>query len=262
MMMQKLGFFTGLVFLWWLTAAGKDPVAANAAGTLQPQDGYQLVLQFKPMAGDTPLLLGETYTNCRNEAFTVNIFRFYISHIQLIQNGTGLAIPAGKDSCYLVDATNDPSCNIRLTGMPLTCDSICFMIGVDSIYNASGAQTGTLDPVNGMFWTWNSGYVMAKLEGQSPMSALVNHKMEYHIGGYKGAAAVQRNPRLGFPAGRLGLAAGKETTMIITADVNAWFCGPHSFTISSQPACTTPGPVAAGIADNYSRMFAIKTITQ
>jgi hypothetical protein len=45
---------------------------------------------------------------------------------------------------------------------------IRFLLGVDSARNVSGIQTGALDPARGMFWTWNSGYVMAKIEGSSP----------------------------------------------------------------------------------------------
>ena len=47
-------------------------------------------------------------------------------------------------------------------------NSLSFLLGVDSMHNVSGAQTGALDPANDMFWTWNSGYVMAKMEGASP----------------------------------------------------------------------------------------------
>ena len=43
-----------------------------------------------------------------------------------------------------------------------------FLLGVDSLHNVSGAQTDDLDPAKDMFWTWNSGYVMAKMEGNSP----------------------------------------------------------------------------------------------
>ncbi len=61
-----------------------------------------------------------------------------------------------------------------------------FLLGVDSLHNVSGAQTDALDPAKDMFWTWNTGYVMAKLEGNSPSSALVNNKYEFHVGGFSG----------------------------------------------------------------------------
>lgn len=79
-------------------------------------------------------------------------------------------------------------------------DSITFLIGVDSLHNVSGAQTGALDPVNDMFWTWNSGYVMAKLEGNSSSSPQMNQKFEYHIGGYSGKHNVVKKLSFRFNA--------------------------------------------------------------
>jgi hypothetical protein len=35
--------------------------------------------------------------------------------------------------------------------------AIKFLLGVDSLKNVSGIQTGALDPAKGMFWTWNTG---------------------------------------------------------------------------------------------------------
>jgi hypothetical protein len=58
-------------------------------------------------------------------------------------------------------------------------------LGVDSIRNVSGIQTGALDPLKGMFWTWNSGYVMAKLEGSSESSNSAGNRFTYHIGGFR-----------------------------------------------------------------------------
>lgn len=40
-----------------------------------------------------------------------------------------------------------------------------FSIGMDSIANVSGAFGSDLDPTNGMYWAWQSGYINFKLEG-------------------------------------------------------------------------------------------------
>jgi hypothetical protein len=58
------------------------------------------------------------------------------------------------------------------TGMYLT-------MGVDSARNVSGAQEGALDPANGMFWSWTSGYIMIKAEGLSPQGA--GGSFTYHL---------------------------------------------------------------------------------
>ncbi|RYD74793.1 MAG: hypothetical protein EOP55_14645 [Sphingobacteriales bacterium] len=58
-----------------------------------------------------------------------------------------------------------------------------YTIGVDYARNFAGAQTGALDPINGMFWTWNSGYIFVKLEGSSPKSTATSNMLTFHIGG-------------------------------------------------------------------------------
>ena len=133
------------------------------------------------------------------------------------------------------------------------------MVGVDSARNVSGAQTGALDPAKGMFWTWNTGYIMAKLEGNSPASP--TGIFEYHIGGFKQNESVIKKPVLLFPFGQiLDLKPGKSSEMTVTANVNSWFYNPHDIKLNVNPVCTTPGILAQQIAENYSKMFIVDTV--
>ena len=162
----------------------------------------------------------------------------------------------------LVDAADSLKCLVKLSVAPFRYNRISFTIGVDSAHNVSGAQSGALDPANGMFWTWTSGYVMAKLEGRSSVSSLVNNKMEYHIGGFRGDSSVLRKPVLLFPYGKyLQIGVGSKASMTITANVNAWFYNPHELKIANTPSCTTPGAAAVAISENYSKMFTVTAIT-
>lgn len=54
---------------------------------------------------------------------------------------------------FLIDASDAGSTTIALQALPGKYDQVAFTIGVDSIRNISGAQTGALDPGKGMFWT-------------------------------------------------------------------------------------------------------------
>lgn len=77
----------------------------------------------------------------------------------------------------LVDAADTGSFNIPLS------DSILW-IGMDSIANTSGKLEGVFDPLLGMYWAWNTGYIQLKLTGV----LIQNHQnfpFEYHIGGYR-----------------------------------------------------------------------------
>jgi len=57
--------------------------------------------------------------------------------------------------------------------------SLEYAIGTDSLINVSGAYDGDLDPIHGMYWAWNSGYINFKVEGERN-----NESFSYHIGGY------------------------------------------------------------------------------
>jgi hypothetical protein len=59
-------------------------------------------------------------------------------------------------------------------------DSITFNLGIDSLTNVSGAYEGDLDPMNNMYWTWQSGYINLKFEGSIDDGVI----REYHLGGY------------------------------------------------------------------------------
>jgi hypothetical protein len=66
----------------------------------------------------------------------------------------------------------------------VTYDKFQFDLGIDSTTNVSGAMGGALDPTNGMYWTWQSGYINFKLEGRSISCDTRNHEFQFHLGGY------------------------------------------------------------------------------
>ena len=59
------------------------------------------------------------------------------------------------------------------------------LFGVDSLLQRGGVMDGDLDPVHGMYWTWQSGYIQFKLEGLLRDSA-GERKLELHLGGFEG----------------------------------------------------------------------------
>jgi hypothetical protein len=132
--------------------------------------------------------------------------------------------------------------------------SISFVIGVDSILNVSGVQTGALDPLNGMFWTWNSGYIVAKLEGKSDSSHAPAHSVNWDVGGFKSPNNASRKIQLTVPVHN-SIAADK--VIVIEADLLKWFNAQHEIKIAQTPLCHQPGRLAMQLADNYSHMFTI-----
>ena len=130
------------------------------------------------------------------------------------------------------------------------------MIGVDSLHNCSGAQSGVLDPINGMFWTWNTGYIFMKLEGKSPASKSPGHIFEYHIGGYKEPTNFIRTASLTFSKEPMRINPDKATSIYIKTDVSKILNG-HDQIDFSKMSSVTDFHNSDKIADNYKNMFSI-----
>jgi hypothetical protein len=206
-----------------------------------------------------PLVLDSTkYANYWKETFTVSRLSYYISNVSL--QTMNKKVIKEKNSYHLINEEEEDS---KHFSFPLSSDqytSLSFLIGVDSLKNVSGAQTGALDPLNGMFWTWNTGYIMFKMEGNSPESSIANHKVEYHIGGFSGINNALRNVRLNFNNGAISINKEKITEIIIRTDLDKIWKGAHDLKIAKTAVCTMPGALASGIADNYSKAFEIVKI--
>jgi len=227
-----------------------------------PQKDHNLVLKFKPVVlyDSVPLVLGKAYTNYFKEQFTPTAFKFYVHNFEMINTDSGKVFKLANDKYYLVDFSDSASTEIKISILPYVYNRISFTIGVDSAQNVSGAQTDALDPAHGMFWTWNTGYIMAKLEGTSPKSSQAG-KFEYHIGGFTAAESVIKKVNLLFPyAQNLDLKPGKTSEMFVTCDAYDWFYNPWDIKISATPVVTTPGELAKQVAENYSKMFTVDSV--
>jgi hypothetical protein len=226
-----------------------------------PTPNHDLEIQFKPVVDADSLQFGNIYYNIFNEPYSVRNFKFYITAIELSNTDSGKTYKVNKDEYFLIDFADPSSTKLSLNAVPYTYNRISFTLGVDSIHNVSGAQTGALDPANGMFWTWNSGYIMAKLEGNSTLSNQPNQVIEYHIGGFAGPDNVVQNIDLSFPLNQgVGFLPGRATLMTVTANTNKWFAGPSAISIATTPVCTTPGVLARSVADNYVNMFTVVNV--
>lgn len=218
-----------------------------------------VTITFKNIVNGAPMILRDTsYLNPFEEPYTIKKFKYYISNVRLNYKGGYFK---EINSYHLIDQNKITSLSFSFKAKNQNYGSISFLLGVDSVRNISGAQTGALDPTNDMFWTWNSGYVMAKMEGNSSSSALVNNMFEYHIGGFAGENKVLKTITLQFPGGQPLKVSDKNISKImITADANAWWQKPNEIRIASSPGITSPGLLAKKISENYCNMFTISAI--
>ncbi len=213
-----------------------------------------LQISFYHYNGVSLLQLDSTvYKNAMGQSYTVSKFRYYISNI-ILKKGDGTEFKA--NNYFLIDEDEPASKTISLTGVPEgDYTSIAFLLGVDSLHNCSGAQSGALDPVNGMFWAWNTGYIFLKLEGHADVSTSPGHIFEYHIGGYKEPSNCIRKIVI---KKNLHLARGTVNKITLKADVAAILKSPNKIDFS-QLSSITDFHHATTIADNYAGMFSIIT---
>jgi len=217
-----------------------------------------VVIKFNSYVGNTPLKLDSiTYKNELDQPYTVSKFRYYIGNIALNTKEKEMGFPrmyklideADSDSQKLI--LHFPSAYLKEEFINLS-----FILGVDSEHNCSGAQSGVLDPINGMFWTWNTGYIFLKMEGQSAASKSPGHLLEFHIGGYKAPYNCVRQVKLTFKK-PLMLDGVVADTINVKVDLSQLFKA-HTTVDFSKLSSVTDFHNSTTIADNYQAMFSLQ----
>jgi len=142
-------------------------------------------LDFYPAFGNSDLVLADSVYKLKSgDSIRFETLKFYISNIELLYGDK--TVWKEENSFHLLDAANEKSLHISLTGAPnIPVIEIKFNVGIDSVTNVSGVMGGDLDPTKGMYWTWQSGYINFKLEGKSNMSKSRNNEFQFHLGGYE-----------------------------------------------------------------------------
>ena len=132
------------------------------------------------------------------------------------------------------------------------------MIGVDEdryLDHVTHPYTGALDPANNMFWTWSTGFIHFKMEGNSPAANTPTNKFMYHVGGMSGQYAGQRIVQLDFNGDSLNVGAGVNAEIHLLADVLQVFHAPNDFAITNIATVMQADTSSIRIADNYIDMF-------
>lgn len=225
------------------------------------EGGYRLDIRFRTVAGGSPIRYGDTCYTPQGEAYQPTRFRIYLGQFTLADDTGSLA--SFPDTYHLLDAGDSASLTVRLHADARPFRRIVFQVGIDSIRNVSGAQTGALDPVHGMFWTWNTGYINIRLEGTSPSANTADGRFEYHIGGFRAGESTRRTVALDLPSGQAHtLDASGLSEARIDIELDSWFRSVHDLPIRGGARVTTPGPESVRHADNCARMFTLGSIVK
>ncbi len=223
--------------------------------SFKERGGNTLQVIFHHKVGDSDLVLGNMYVNPFGEELTITSFKYYLSNFHFHSKDLSKDFKI-RNSYYFLNQADESSLVLNFDLPPRSFSALSFMIGVDSIRNVSGVQSGALDPMNGMFWTWNTGYINAKLEGFSPASKNSRQKVEYHIGGFRQRENTIK--KITIPLSEKDVMRnGSLMELHINVDVNKWFKSTHELKIADTSVVMTPGNLATKFADNYANMFSI-----
>lgn len=143
--------------------------------TLRPKQARQ-ELTFEHSFRGKPFALNTPYVTLLGDTVMFTKLKYYISHV----NWSG-----DKENYYLVDVEQLTGANATLsfpTNEKNSTSALSFGIGIDSVRNKSGEQKGVLDPLQGMFWTWEDGYVFLKAEGYFSPNSPKRVSFVLHVG--------------------------------------------------------------------------------
>lgn len=145
----------------------------------------EVSVQFKALLDNQDLSLSDAgFDGDSKNNLQVSVLKFYCSKFQFWQDEK--LIGAETNSYHLVDCSSEKSSEILIKSkLTSHFNRVTFQLGIDSATNVSGAMGGALDPGNGMYWTWQSGYINFKMEGKHPLSTSTQKEFQLHIGGYQ-----------------------------------------------------------------------------
>jgi hypothetical protein len=196
------------------------------------------------------------YLNAFGDTFAVSSFKYYISNIKLKKGNGSYFIE--NESYHLLDAGDTVNtCKIKLKNVPFDdYTAIEFVLGIDSVRNKSGAQSGDLDPSKGMYWAWNQGYIFMRFFGYSSEAPLnSSHNITYEIGENSSARTIT----LPFNTNNLSVQNGNSPKIYLKTNLSELFKNPNTVSFSFLNSAMTTKQFQP-LVDNYSDLFSISAI--
>lgn len=176
-MLSRPVSFAQFFYAWLMLTLMLSVSGTSAAGS------RSFYFKVVPVWGENRLVFNKAMNTSDGKQIIIENLRFYISGICFMMDEK--EVFCESESFRLVDASNDPD-NTFEVSLPeqIVFNTVKFNIGIDSITNYAGVQGGNLDPVKGMYWSWQSGYINLKLEGKIVIAEKEPEQFEYHLGGF------------------------------------------------------------------------------
>ncbi len=203
-----------------------------------------LAVNFHLEFDKLPLQLNKKYASASYDTLTIETFRCYISNIEIHYQDNSTFVQ--KNSYHLLDSDKPNSFLIPIVKKnDKQISKITFNVGIDSITNTSGAMAGDLDPVKGMYWAWQSGYINTKIEGKSLSCITHKNEFQFHVGGYLQPYYSLR--KMEFPLDKKA-----DDDINIGIDLNRFF---SNIKLKETNSVMIPGKQAMKLMNYIDKMF-------
>lgn len=252
--MSKYISLFAIITLLWITGCQQDKDASTPKNNVQ--------LSFANEFGGQALQLNKTYTTLLNDQLTITTFNYYVSNIALKKADGTVWTQEESYHLYKTDDQNNGQFAINLQEVPQgQYTELTFSVGIDPLRNSSGAQEGALDPINGMFWTWKTGYMFVKSEGFYYQNGQKQGAWVYHTGDDASLQTITlslNNTTLN----------ASNTQIAVKADVQKMFGGFTGDAIQLKaPTDGSSVSIRGGdksvlISQNYKQMFSLSSETK
>lgn len=168
----------------------------------------------------------------------ITTLKWYISNIKFYQQSNEVF---HSSEAFLIDYSDSQSTNLNFD-FKQDFDSVSYMIGIDNEHNTNGVFGGDLDPTNGMYWAWQSGYINVKIEGVSKSISSAKNDFIYHLGGYE--EPYESSQIVGFKTNSSALNFTLNLDQILTKEL-----------FSDLPHLMLPGAKAQELSKSFAGCF-------
>jgi hypothetical protein len=194
----------------------------------------QIIVSFH--WGNEPIAL-EKYYSFEKDSILFHEVKMYLSDFQFSSKNRNHQIIGP----HLIQLEDSGSLRLFPEYPVEDCQSMRFHFGLDSMYQVSESVEGALNPMNGMYWAWNSGYIQFKCTGNSSAVKTSDQSFELHLGGYRRPFTTMTSIELPI----------KGNSLIL--DLKPFF--EQSIELSNGQKIMVPGKVAQQYCHELSKYF-------
>lgn len=207
-----------------------------------------LVMQIQLKYGASTLERNKKYMT-KSDTLEIETFKFYLSNIEIEFADKSKIKP--KNNYHLINWDNPKSLSIPIAAKQnKVISKVTFNIGIDSTASVSGTLAGDLDPTNGMYWAWQSGYINMKIEGKSNSCKTRKNQFQFHLGGYLKPNYALRKIEIPIQKNQI-----QNGAINIIADIGHLF---SEISLKDTNSIMIPGKVAMEIADLSAKIFSVE----